>query len=178
MFVPELPSLVTAAPELVRGAVLVEGAPIFDEVAAAPSFAARLPPGPSESLGPGLPVVVTVGATPLDFITASRQTTDDAGAITIPLDPVAARLTCARWCEAVPTDDTSVWPAVVTRAGPAEGVVVPVGALRTGTGDELFVVLADGSDVAVEVRLQVGASAIISGVDAGAEIELPAPGAR
>ncbi len=176
VFVPDLPSLVTAAPDLVRGAVLADGAPIFDEVAAAPSFAVRLPPGPSEGLGPGLSVVVTVSTTALDFTTSDKQTTDDDGTTTIPLDP-AAPLTCARWCDAVPTDDTSAWPGVVTRAGPAEGVVVPVGALRSGTGEELFVVLADGSNVPVDVRLQVGASAIVSGVDDGAEIELPTPGA-
>ncbi len=75
------------------------------------TLAVRLAPGPSQDLGPGLSVVVTVGTTALDFTTSDRQTTDDDGTTTIPLES-AAPLRCARWCETVPTDDTSVWPGV------------------------------------------------------------------
>ena len=71
------------------------------------------------------------------------------------------------------TSGVSSWPAVVRLKGPATGVVVPVGAIRSGAGSGTVVVTQEGSSVPVEVVLQVGGDAIVTGLSAGDVVVIP-----
>ena len=109
----------------------------------------------------------------MEFTTADSQTVDGAGVITVDLRPVAGAVECASWCDAIFTGRSTQVSGMVTRAGPVTGVIVPIGALRSGVGDGLFVVAVGGAEMPVTVTLRVGANAIVEGVPAGTTIELP-----
>ena len=173
VYLPTLPTTVTSDPTLVVGAIADEGTVAFQQLAAVPRFAAIVSPDSTESITGGLRVEADVGGTALEFTTAETQTVDEAGVITVDLEPVAAAVECGSWCDAIVTGRATQVSGIVTRAGPLDGVVVPVGALRSGAGDELFVVAVGGAEMPVTVTLRVGANAIVEGVPAGTKIELP-----
>lgn len=172
VFMDALPATIAPAPQLVVGAVIGDGSVAFDELAPTPRFDVVVQQGANDSIGGGLKVEVVVADTRLEFVTASSPTFDPEGGVTVGLDQVP-QSECAEWCASLATGVVTQLPATVTRSGPMDGVIVPVGALRSGAGSELYVVSADGEKMPVVVRLQVGSSAIVDGIDAGTAIELP-----
>jgi peptidoglycan hydrolase-like protein with peptidoglycan-binding domain len=173
VFLPTLPATATPDPTLVVGAIANEGTAAFELLAPVPRLAAIVSPESTESITGGLLVDVEVGGTAMEFATADTQTVDEAGVITVELRPVSGAAECASWCDAIVTGRPTQLSATVTRAGPLTGVIVPIGALRSGPGDRLFIVAVGGAELPITVNLRVGANAIVDGVPEGTRIELP-----
>ncbi len=171
IFVPTLPFVANVDPKIDVGGIIADGDTAFDLLSAVPQFTITTTPG-STPITAGLAVTTAVDGTTLSFTTTTRQNPNDQGNIDIELQPTAG-LTCGAWCDSIPTDGVSQFPGTVTRMGPVQGVIVPVGAIHSGTNAELFVVGADGGDVPVTIVLQVGADAIVDGVTDGTRILLP-----
>jgi hypothetical protein len=175
VFVESLPLSVTPTDVVTAGGLIGDGDVAFDVLAAAPTLSLALGLDGSVQIPSGTPVDVTFGDVTVAMTATDQQSITDTGARLVELtgtDPVA----CGRWCDAVPTSEVSSWPATVRFGGPTTGVVVPVGAIRSGTGSAATVTLQDGSTVPIQVVLQVGGDAVVTGVDAGAVIVLPGTG--
>jgi Putative peptidoglycan binding domain len=173
VFMATLPTAVSADPTLTVGALASEGSTAFYELSPVPRFAVVVSPDANGSITGGLGLRLTVGATPLEFSTADTETVDEAGVMSVDLKPDSSSNQCGSWCDAIATGRPTQLSGTVTRAGPLAGVIAPIGALRSGAGDDLFVVTGAGVEVPVSVTLRVGANAIVEGVPAGTEIQLP-----
>lgn len=173
VFMPTLPTAVSPDAALMVGAIASEGSTAFYELSPVPQFAVVVSPDAKGSITGGLGLRLTVGDTSLEFSTADTSTVDAAGAMSVELEPDPSANRCGSWCDAIATGRPTQLSGTVTRAGPLAGVIAPIGALRSGAGDELFVVTGAGLEVPVSVALRVGANAIVEGVPAGTEIQLP-----
>lgn len=175
VFIDGLPLTVASSPGLAVGGLIGDGDVVFETLEDAPALRLVMS---AEATAPsvGAAVDVDVAGAVVATVASDRQTSDDAGTRFLALDLAEGAGSCAAWCDAVPTSGTSTWPALARLKGPASGVVVPIGAIRAGGGSELLVVDETDAEIAVEIVLQVGGDAIVSGVDAGTVIVLPGPG--
>jgi peptidoglycan hydrolase-like protein with peptidoglycan-binding domain len=172
IFSPTLPFTASVHPEIRVGGVISDGDTAFDILDTLPAFTVTVAAGATSGIAEGLAVTASIDSTTLDFTTTAKQTPNDQGNIDIDLK-TSRNLKCESWCDAIPTDQVSMFPGTVTRAGPATGVIVPVGAVHSGSGSDLFVVSSEGKNIPVTVTLQVGGQAILDGVHDGDRILLP-----
>ena len=173
VFMPTLPLTVTPGAGLVAGGLIADGDVAFEVLAAAPTLRLSLGADGSFQLPVSTSVDVSVAGEVVSTTATDRQTLSEGGARLVDLSVLAGDSVCGPWCESVPTVGVSTWPAVARLKGPETGVVVPVGSIRSGAGSDTVVVKADGSTVSVEVVLQVGGDAIVTGVSAGDVLVLP-----
>lgn len=83
---------------------------------------------------------------------------------------------CADSCAEVPVSEASTWSASVVIVPRTEGPVIPVAAVRTQPDGSSTVRTTGGEDVTVEVIASNGGLAVVSGIQAGTEIEVPTAG--
>lgn len=172
VFIPTLPLTVTPSSGLVAGGVIGDGDVAFEVLAAAPTLRLSLGSDASFQLPVATSVDVDVAGVVVSTTATERQSISDAGGRLADLALVDGA-GCGQWCGSLPTIGVSSWPAVVRLKGPQTGVVLPVGAIRSGAGSGTVVVRPDGSSVPVEVVLQVGGDAIVTGVSEGDVVVLP-----
>jgi hypothetical protein len=172
VFIPSLPLTVTPAEGLVAGGVIGDGDVAFEVLAALPTLRLSLGSDASFQVPVATRVDIDVAGEVVSTTATERQSVSDAGERLADLALVAVA-GCGQWCGSLPTIGVSSWPAVVRLKGPETGVVLPVGAIRSGVGSGTVVVKQDGSSVPVEVVLQVGGDAIVMGVSAGDVVVLP-----
>jgi hypothetical protein len=171
VFFAELPATIAASPAHVVGEVVVAGDVVFDRLASQPEFVVPAAAGSTVLPEAGARVAFSIGDHEVDLTVTGRRTVTDDGTVEFELDS-SAQGPCGEWCDEIDTNDSTVLPATMTVAGPAEGTVVPLGLIRT-SGSTLFVVDGDGNEIDVEIVLQVGGNAVVDGVDAGTTIEVP-----
>lgn len=173
VFLPSLPASVRLESQITSGAVVGDGTPAIDVLDDVPVFKTDVPAGTTLGVAPGLDVVVDVSGTTLHLTTSKQSVAADGSVnVTLALPP---NTTCASWCDALPTGTATHLSGTITRAGPASGVIVPVGAIRSGSGTDLFVLVDDGTKTPVKIRLQVGADALVDGIADGTRVQLPVP---
>ena len=173
VFIPSLPLMVTPAAGLVAGEVIGDGDAAFEVLAAVPTLRLLIGTDASLQVPVATRVDVDVAGEVVSTTATERQSISDAGGRLADLALVADDGLCGEWCGSLPTNGVSSWPAVVRLKGPETGVVVPVGAIRSGAGSTTVVVTQDGSSVPVEVIIQVGGDAIVTGLAAGDVVVLP-----
>lgn len=176
VFVPSLPVVTAASAGLTVGALIRDGDPILEVLAAVPTIRLALGADGAFQVPDGTTINLDVDGNLVATTATAHQIQSDTGGRFVELeltDPVA---TCRSWCAAIPTNEVSSWPATVKLKGPATGLVVPVGAIRSGAGSGSVVVLADGSSRPVEVVLVVGGDVVVTGIEEGDVIALPGTG--
>jgi hypothetical protein len=130
---------------------------------------------PVGSLAPppeGAAVALKVGDTNLEFTVSASRTQAADGTIETALQTTGP-LVCEVWCEGLAADGPTALSAIATIAGPATGVTIPLGVIRTKAQDELFVVDSSGTQRPITIVLQVGSNAVVEGLKAGVSIEVP-----
>ncbi len=173
VFLADLPLRTATSQALVVGGMVEDGDALFASLGDSPTLALSLPRDSSIQLEAGADVQVDVAGTTVTAVTVDRQTPSDDGNVRVTLELVGASRGCDVWCGNIPTSGASTWAGTVVLAGPATGVIVPVGALRSGANGKPTLVTVNGETGDVEVVLQVGGRAIVEGVESGAEIVLP-----
>ena len=83
---------------------------------------------------------------------------------------------CADSCAEVPVTEASTWSASVVIVARTEGPVIPVAAVRTQPDGSSTVRTTGGEEVTVEVIASNGGLAVVTGLEAGTEIEVPTAG--
>jgi peptidoglycan hydrolase-like protein with peptidoglycan-binding domain len=172
MFVPGLPRIIAPADGLLLGGVLTQADKTAVLLQPTPLVFIDTSAATATSLQAGMTVDVKIGAQSVKGVLTDRRTSTDAGVrIEIDLQPSE----CGEWCQSIRTGPATAAPGVLHIAPPAQGTIVPVGALRTGTGTGTAVVLADGRTQAVRVVVSVGGEAVVEGIQPDAELQLPGP---
>lgn len=169
LFVPGLPRLIASAEGLVVGGVLAASDKVASLLLPSPLVFADVTKDAAGTFAPGIPVDLGVGSLTVTGTLTSRRTTTETG-VRIELDVGTG---CATWCVDIAVGSPTSLRGIAHLTPPVSGTVVPIGALRTGTGDGAAVVLADGRTIQVTVRAKVGAEAVVDGVAPGDKLELP-----
>lgn len=175
VFLADLPLRTTASNDFAVGRLVVDGELLFVALDGSPTLTLSLPSDSPMHVEAGAPLIIDFAGTPVDGVATDRQLRAEDGSRRIDIDVVGDSTLCVTWCEVVPTVGISAWAAIVVLKGPATGVIVPVGALRSGPSGAPVVVTADGVSKVVEVVLQVGGQAIVRGVQAGEVLVLATP---
>ena len=160
IFVPQLPRRVTAVDSLVVGAIVSSVEQIGSTVLAAPEFSITLAVGADRIVAAGASVSVRVGEEEVGAVVSDRRSSRDAG-VRIELDLVGG---CAAWCDSISTTAPQTASGTVRISEPVTGAIVPLGALRSGTGTASAVVMADGTARTVTVRVAVNGQAVVDGI--------------
>ena len=175
-FFATLPVVVTATEKLTVGGVVGDTDVVFNGLATVPSLTLSVGIEASQQFPVGTLISVDVNGTTVDAVTTTREALAPAGSgRLVQLDLSETAKVCQVWCDRVPTASASSWPATVRVKGPATGIIVPVGAVQSGAGSAKIVKLKSGDSRSVQVVLQVGGDAVVTGVQAGDVIELPTP---
>ncbi len=173
MFFERFPVTLAAAKGQRVGSLINAGDVALSVLDPTPRFTLVSPVGSLAPPPQGAAVTLTVGNTTLEFtVSASRtQTTDGTTEIAL---QTARPLVCDLWCKALAADGPTSLSAIATIAGPATGVTIPLGVIRTKAQNELFVVDSSGKERPITIVLQVGSNAVVGGLETGVSIEVPA----
>jgi hypothetical protein len=176
VFVETLPLLVSGSAELRAGSLITDGDIVLETLGSSPMLQLSLGSDSTLQIPAGTAVNINVAGVDVLAVATERQSQSDSGARLVELTLADPADSCAPWCASVPTVGVSSWPATVRLKGPATGVTVPLGAIRVGEGSGSVVVLESGVTMPVEVVLQVGGDAIVTGIAAGDVVVLPNSG--
>lgn len=176
VFVPSLPVVTAVTAGLTVGALIRDGDPILEMLAAKPTLRLAIVADGKFQIPFGTTVDLDIDGIFVETQATALQFQSDSGGRLVELKLTNSAASCGAWCASIPTNRVSSWPATVKLKGPETGVIVPVGAIRAGAGSSSVVVLADGSSRTVEVMLVVGGDAIVTGIEEGASIALPGTG--
>jgi len=172
IFVPSLPVQVTAASALRPGALVADGDQVIDVLSNIPRVTLPLGADGSLHVQADTQVVVSIGDTPVEMKATGEDLVAETGTRRAQLVLATPGATCT-WCSGIPTGQTTSWTATVTLAGPATGIVLPIAALRTAPDGSVAVTRDDGSTAPVQVVLEVGGDAVITGLEADERVRLP-----
>lgn len=176
VFVPSLPVVTAASAGLTVGALIRDGDPVLEVLAAMPRIQLALVADGTLQVPAGTMIDLDIDGIKVGTIATARQSQSDSGRRLVELELTDRVAVCASWCASIPTNEVSSWPATVKLKGPATGVIIPVGAIRADAGSGSVVMLADGSSRAVELVLVVGGDAVVTGIEEGDVIALPGTG--
>lgn len=169
IFIPDLPRRIAPTEALTLGAALSGGEPMSMLLAPTPTVFAEIP----TDLAAGLPldalVDIDLGSEVVIARATDRRTSTSQG-VRVELEMVLPA--CGGWCNAVPIGETAAFSGLAHVTSPVTGVIVPVGALRSGPNNSTVLVLADGSIREVEVLAKVGAEAVVEGIPPDAMLQL------
>jgi hypothetical protein len=170
VFVPGLPRMIAATDTLVLGRVVGGSEQMASLLQPSPSLSIVVPTESSLGLAPGMKVEVEIGSQQVATQVSTRRSTVESG-VRVELDPESDG--CGDWCGAVRVGAPSTWRGVAHISPPVSGTIVPIGALRTGTGAGTSVVLGDGRTQEVTVLAKVGPEAVVDGIKPGDTLQLP-----
>jgi peptidoglycan hydrolase-like protein with peptidoglycan-binding domain len=173
LFLPDLPISTTTTEDLLVGGLVSDGQALFVALDSAPALSLYLPADSPFQIEPGAMVEIDFAGVPVIATATDRQLQVEGGARRIDVNTAESAAPCDPWCTKIPPRGVSSWAATVVVKGPASGVILPVGALRSGPDGAPVVITADGSTKEVKVVLQVGGQAIVTGIDAGETLILP-----
>jgi peptidoglycan hydrolase-like protein with peptidoglycan-binding domain len=172
VFVPGLPRLIAAADGLVLGKVVTTSDQVASLLQTTPSLFVDTPKEASLALTAGMKVDVEIGSQQIAAQVSSRRSNTETG-VRVELDRDAT--VCGDWCGAIRVGTPSTWRGVAQISPPVNGTIVPIGALRTGTGSGTSVVLGDGRTQEVKIVAKVGSEAVVEGIKPGDVLRLPGP---
>jgi peptidoglycan hydrolase-like protein with peptidoglycan-binding domain len=170
--VPELPARLAPTEAIRPGAVVVGGEAALAAIGDGPVFLVELPAGE--------PPVVSASSGVLVDPDGQRWEALVSGMAETPTGEPALTLTgsdggpvCGQDCgEAVPFDQTVLYPVDITVVPTTTGPMVPVAALQPDGADGWMVRLADGDEVPVTVLAAANGWAVVEGLAVGEEVVL------
>jgi hypothetical protein len=172
LFVPGLPRRIVAAETLIVGRVATASDQAALLLQPTPSLFLDQAREASLTLSAGINVDVEVGSQPITVkVSARRANTDNGVRIEIDRESYA----CAEWCDSIQIGSPTTLRGVAQISPPVRGTIVPIGALRTGTGNATSVILGDGRAQEVKVIAKVGLEAVVAGIRPGETLALPGP---
>lgn len=153
------------------GDAVAQGADLAELLAAAPAFTVGVTDTQVALVPPDAAVSVQHegGVWPAQV---AGLTTPEPGTTALVLAGADGGVVCGADCDAVPTDQASVWGAEVTLVPQVDGLVVPVSGLRTDPDGNTSVLVAGGEQRPVEVIASADGLAVIEGVPEGTTIRL------
>lgn len=168
VFVDRLPATVRVLAEV--GDRVAPGDTIAEVLADAPDFRAIVTEEQLAVIDEGTPVELNRGDTTLTAVAGPTEEVEGATYLTLVGGdgPV-----CSAPCEQVPTEADSRWAAQAQVVPRAEGVVLPVAAVRTLPDGERFVVDDAGAEVTVTTGASASGQVVVSGLDAGTRVQMP-----
>lgn len=173
VFVPRLPAVMAAAPDVRVGSRLAPGAPVVVSAVSEPEFSVRVLPEMMARITPGTPVSIDAQGTPWSAeVDRLSQTTDAPPATVALLRPAGgADSICGATCAlALSLGQPSTLPGRLILVPRTGGPQVPTAAVRSDASGRTCVVLADRTAVPVTVRASARGVSIVDGVEAGAQV--------
>lgn len=176
IFVPTLPTRVSLDDTLVRrGVSLTGGEEVLRGLPAQPDF--RLPV--TEAQAGMIPTDTRVeltspeGATWSGFTSEIVNDTESSG-IWLTLVGAEGSLICADQCGQIPPTGPASLPSRIVTTETVAGLVVPSSALVTGANGETAVINEQGERIIVSVEASAKGMSVITGVDEGIMVRVPA----
>ena len=173
--VPGLPARVRLGEAIRLGARLTGGEVALERLPDAPSFAIPLDAAQAELIPLDSPVLVShpggTWAAEISKVTAS----EGVDQVNVELTGPAGAPVCGKLCvEQVDVDADTRFSATVQVVPETAGVVVPVAAVTTDPVGLATVLTPDGVELAVQVVASDGGLAVVTGIESGQELLLPA----
>ncbi len=176
VFVPDLPArLEVDATVITRGAGLVGGEASVSALPAQPAFSASLTPAQSTIVRSGTPVSIAAGPGLRWRAEIGDPLPQTDGTFAVAVRGVEGSPICDD-CGTIPSGRGSQFEADAVTAPPQNGLILPLGAIRT-LGDGRTVITDDrGRTRAIEVTASAQGRAVITGVPVGTRARLqPSP---
>lgn len=172
-FAEPLPSRVRLDAKLRRGQILTAGDVVLYAVNPVPEFSISVGTAQQNtSLSPGTEVWVNSGSERWQAQVVSLEVREDGGEWAV-LGGVDGATICGDSCDSVPIlDGGTILPGDVVLTPEASGPIVPLSTMSTGPDGSVFVRLANGTPVTVQVLATDGARSVVTGVTAGQELLL------
>lgn len=178
VFVPTLPARVALDAEtMTLGAALAGDEPVISTLSAVPVFTAAVTDAQAGQVPVGTAVDIEAGANraPWRARVDSYTTGTDGGSVAV-LTGLDGAALCAEECEVVPAQGRTVYSAQAQIVPPVEGLVVPSAALVSSADGTTAVVTDNGTRVNVEVTATALGMSVVTGVDPGVQLRVPAMG--
>ena len=184
VFIPTLPRRIRLVKEVVVGAQLTPGGKALVLLGAAPRFLvpitsqqrARIPDGTRARVTypDGVWEGIVGGVAPKSPGSEDEATSPGSQDAQVDLLITAADAgpVCADACGLVPADASRSFDTTLVLVPQATGLVVPIAALRTGSGGKLFVEDLAARRYPVKVVSEAKGLAVIEGVKAGLEVRI------
>lgn len=177
VFVPTLPTRVSLVAEVVhRGATLAGGEDAVNGLSASPVFRIPVTEQQAGLLTAGVRVQISSPEGDTWEGHAGDQSTDQNGAITVTVTGSDGATICGDGCGQIPVTGQVSLAATIITVEPERGLVVPSAALVTGADGQVAVIGEDGTRLPVTVGTSAKGMSIVSGVDAGTRVRVPATG--
>lgn len=176
VFVPKLPVRATLDAKLVsRGATLNGGEAVLQGIPDTPAFFIPLTKQQVANIKPGTAVSVSSpkGGT-WNAIAGEARSDPQSELINLTLDGANGGSVCGTECDQVPAPGGSSLRVQVISVPQTKGLVVPTSALVTDATGNTAVIDRDGKRLPVTVGTSAKGMSIITGVDAGTEVRVPA----
>ena len=170
VYASTLPARVQLSDEVAVGARLVPGDIVLSVLDGAPQFIATVPSG--STVDATLPIEVTFADASVGVVVAESRY-DTSGNTLLVLTRADGTPVCADLCDTVPLDPRdAVYPTRQIITPEVTGPGVPAAALWFGADGDPYVVLDDGTHVAVTILGQGQGAVVIDGVAVGTTVVL------
>ncbi|GGF33667.1 hypothetical protein GCM10011399_28530 [Subtercola lobariae] len=183
IFVPTLPArLVLDASVVHRGATLAGGEAVVQWLGQSPVFTLPVSDTQSAMVGTDTRVLIDDGHGDTWQAVAAGRSEAQTGTVVIALAPADGAANadggiCGAQCEVVPVDGQTLFSARVVTVETVRGVVVPTAALQTDATQRVVVVDGAGTEHPVRVTAESQGLSVVTGIDAGLAVRVPADSA-
>lgn len=176
IFVPRLPTRVALDGEMVhRGASLAGGEEAVQGLSAAPLFWVPATDAQAAMMPTGTAVEVTSPDGQIWSGETGEQERDaESGTIEVAVVGVDGAALCADACGQIPVSGQTLLTSKIVTVEQVAGLVVPSSALVTLADGGVAVIDETGTRVPVEVVTSAKGMSVVTGVDAGARVRVPA----
>lgn len=178
IFVPELPARVSLDRQIVtRGATLVGGEQVLSVLPTAPVFAVPVTEAQAGMVSPGGRVDITSpdGET-WGAVIAGQAREPESSNVELLLEGVEGDPICGEQCADLPVAEDTLLPGRIVLVETSAGLVVPSAALTTDAAGDTLLIDEDGKRISVEVGSSGRGMAVVTGVDEGVRVRVPAVG--
>lgn len=177
IFVPSLPTRVALDTELVdRGTSLAGGEEVIQGLPSEPEFWIPVTDTQAGMLATGVRVQITSpDGDPWEGY-AGDQSRDENGAVTVALTGADGGSLCGEGCDQVPVTGQATLASQVITVETVHGLTVPSAALVTQADGQVAVIDDTGTTIPVTVEASAKGMSVITGVDAGTRVRVPATG--
>lgn len=177
VFVPTLPTRVSLATSIVtRGAALVGGEPVVSSLPAAPAFtvpvtetqAALIP------IGTRVEIANPQGGLWDGFVTGRAG--DELTGLVVNLQGKDGAVLCGDVCAQIPVEGKTLLSSKIVTVETRTGLTIPSAALLSAADGTVSVIGKDGAEYPVNVLTSARGISVITGVDEGLSVRIPASG--
>lgn len=175
IFVPSLPARVTLDSESIsRGSSVGGGENALNGLSTAPVFEIPVTEAQASMMPTGTRVAITAPGGEVWEAFAEEQERSAEGAISVRLQGAGGGNICGDACAEVPPTGKASLKSQIVVVDEVEGLVVPSAALVTTADGETAVIDAKGEKIVVEVVASANGMSVVTGVDEGTRVEVPA----